>query len=149
MQRQGRNGVQYGLDQHGIKNLMSVGWNLTTPALYEEIVRRREGLIAEDGPVVVRTGKYTGRSPKDKFIVREPGERGEYLVGQMSISRWSRSNSSRSRSRMLSYLRGQELYRAGLLRGRGPALPPQCPRHHRAGMARAFHAQPAHPCRTR
>src|SRR5260370_442527 len=70
MQRQGRNSVPYGLEHHGIKNTLSVGWNLATPALYEEIVRRREGMIAHDGPVVVRTGKYTGRSPKDKFIAR-------------------------------------------------------------------------------
>jgi hypothetical protein len=35
MQRDGKNGAQHGLGQHGIRNVMSVGWNLTTPALYE------------------------------------------------------------------------------------------------------------------
>jgi phosphoenolpyruvate carboxykinase (ATP) len=47
--------------------------NLTTPALYEEALVNREGIVAEGGPLVVETGKYTGRSPKDKFVVREPG----------------------------------------------------------------------------
>ncbi|MCJ7752639.1 MAG: phosphoenolpyruvate carboxykinase (ATP), partial [Armatimonadetes bacterium] len=49
-----------------------VYWTLNTPALYERIVRRREGLVAHLGPVVVRTGDHTGRSPNDKLIVREP-----------------------------------------------------------------------------
>ncbi len=60
------------LEQIGLRNIGNVYWNLTTPALYEEIVRRREGLISHLGPLVVRTGHHTGRSPNDKFIVREP-----------------------------------------------------------------------------
>ena len=47
--------------------------NLSTPELYEAAIRHGEGLVAADGPLVVRTGKHTGRSPEDKFIVREPG----------------------------------------------------------------------------
>jgi len=45
--------------------------NLPTPVLYEHVVRRGEGLIAHLGPLVVNTGKYTGRSPNDKFLVRD------------------------------------------------------------------------------
>lgn len=60
-----------GLVQLGITNVAGIYRNLSTPALYEETVRRREGLIAHLGPIVVKTGHYTGRSPKDKFIVKE------------------------------------------------------------------------------
>jgi phosphoenolpyruvate carboxykinase (ATP) len=49
-----------------------VRWNLPAPALYEEAVRRGEGIIAADGPLVCRTGNHTGRSPNDKFVVRDP-----------------------------------------------------------------------------
>src|SRR5205814_2661435 len=49
-----------------------VRWNLTAAALYEEVVRRHEGVIAAEGPLVCRTGLHTGRSPNDKFVVREP-----------------------------------------------------------------------------
>jgi phosphoenolpyruvate carboxykinase (ATP) len=61
-----------GLEAHGIRNVAAVHWHLPTSALYEKIVSRGEGLIAHLGPIVVRTGVYTGRSPRDKFIVEEP-----------------------------------------------------------------------------
>jgi phosphoenolpyruvate carboxykinase (ATP) len=47
-------------------------WNLSNASLYEEAVRRQEGHIAASGPLVCRTGHHTGRSPGDKFVVREP-----------------------------------------------------------------------------
>jgi phosphoenolpyruvate carboxykinase (ATP) len=49
-----------------------IHWNLGPAALYEEALRRQEGVLAADGPVVCRTGQHTGRSPNDKFVVREP-----------------------------------------------------------------------------
>jgi len=66
-----KNIVQFTLDEYDITNLGNVYRNLPTPALCEEIIRRREGLAAHLGPVVVRTGHHTGRSPEDKFIVKE------------------------------------------------------------------------------
>jgi len=57
------------LSEINLTNLGHVYWNPTTPMLYEEIIRRREGYVAHLGPIVVRTGHYTGRSPDDRFIV--------------------------------------------------------------------------------
>ena len=59
------------LEREGIQ-AARVWWNLSPAPLYEEAVRRREGLIAATGPLVCRTGPHTGRSPDDKFIVKEP-----------------------------------------------------------------------------
>jgi phosphoenolpyruvate carboxykinase (ATP) len=59
------------LDREGIQT-DRVRWNLTTAALYEEAVRRDEAVIAAEGPLACRTGQHTGRSPNDKFTVREP-----------------------------------------------------------------------------
>ena len=56
--------------------------NLSVAELYEDAVRAGEGMIAAEGPLVVRTGQHTGRSPQDKFIVREPSSRREDLVGR-------------------------------------------------------------------
>lgn len=59
----------YDLDNQGLRNLNMIYWTLPTPALIERIVTRREGTLAHEGAVVVRTGTHTGRAPNDKFIV--------------------------------------------------------------------------------
>jgi phosphoenolpyruvate carboxykinase (ATP) len=75
---------QSGLDAYGILNPAGVFWNLTVPELYEEAIRRREGLLAEDGQLVCRTGPHTGRSPNDKFIVREPSSEAHVWWGPVN-----------------------------------------------------------------
>ncbi len=62
---------RYDLHHQGIDTPAALHWNLGTPELVEQAVRREEGLLAKDGPLVVETGKHTGRSAKDKFIVRD------------------------------------------------------------------------------
>ena len=62
----------YGLANHGLTNLHQVYWNLPTEALYEEVIFRGEARLTRQGPLVVHTGKHTGRSANDKFVVREP-----------------------------------------------------------------------------
>ncbi|HSS92662.1 MAG TPA: phosphoenolpyruvate carboxykinase (ATP) [Candidatus Dormibacteraeota bacterium] len=49
--------------------------NLSPAALYEHAIRRDEGVIVSTGALTAETGKHTGRSPKDKFFVREPTSR--------------------------------------------------------------------------
>src|ERR1700761_564770 len=61
----------FGLEAHGFRNLKAVNLNLSAPALYEEAVRRGEGHVAKNGPLVVLTGQHTGRSASDKYTVRD------------------------------------------------------------------------------
>ena len=61
---------------HNIVGGGRIVWNPSTPLLYEHAVARGEARISEGGPLVVDTGRHTGRSPKDKFVVREPGSEG-------------------------------------------------------------------------
>jgi phosphoenolpyruvate carboxykinase (ATP) len=61
----------FGLSEQGITTSADVQWNLLTAPLVEEALRNGEGKLAKDGPLVVATGKHTGRSAKDKFIVRD------------------------------------------------------------------------------
>ena len=61
----------HGLEAQGIRTGAKLHWNLTTAPLVETAIERHEGLLAKDGPLVVKTGKHTGRSAQDKFIVRD------------------------------------------------------------------------------
>jgi len=62
---------QRGLDAQGIVTGAEILWNLTTAPLVEHAVRRGEGELTKDGALLVDTGKFTGRSVKDKFVVRD------------------------------------------------------------------------------
>ena len=61
----------FSIEDQGIDGTANQYWNLNTPQLYEEAIQRGEGKIAKDGPLVVKTGKHTGRSANDKFTVRD------------------------------------------------------------------------------
>jgi phosphoenolpyruvate carboxykinase (ATP) len=61
------------LAEHGIAVRGRIYWHPTTSQLYSHALLRGEAQLAEGGALVVDTGKHTGRSPKDKFLVREPG----------------------------------------------------------------------------
>ena len=57
----------------GVHAGCAVHANFTAPALTEAAISRREGHLSADGALMVRTGVHTGRSPRDKFVVDEPG----------------------------------------------------------------------------
>jgi phosphoenolpyruvate carboxykinase (ATP) len=61
-----------GLDYLGLEKNDNAVWNLTPSELYEEIIKNEEGILTDDYAIRVLTGQYTGRSPKDKFIVDQP-----------------------------------------------------------------------------
>jgi len=58
--------------------------NLSTAALYEEAVRRKEAVIAAEGPLACYTGQHTGRSPNDKFVVRDPSVERDVVWGPVN-----------------------------------------------------------------
>ncbi len=59
-----------------------IEWNLGAAALYEEAVRRGEGMVSEAGPLVCLTGAHTGRSPNDKFLVKESSSQDDVWWGK-------------------------------------------------------------------
>jgi phosphoenolpyruvate carboxykinase (ATP) len=97
------------LDAHGLTNLKDVYWNLTTPALYEEALKRNEGIMAHLGPLVVRTGQFTGRSPKDKFIVDEPSSHDYIWWGKVNRP-FNPENFDELHRRMASYLQSKDVF---------------------------------------
>jgi phosphoenolpyruvate carboxykinase (ATP) len=73
MQNAGVRPSRYELSKHGLQKVQTAFWNLGTAQLIEKAIERHEGMLATGGAFVVRTGQFTGRSPKDKYIVRESG----------------------------------------------------------------------------
>src|SRR3546814_13219285 len=59
----------HGLEKQGFATGAAIHWNLTAAPLIELAVKRGEGLLSKEGPLVVETGKHTGRSANDKFNV--------------------------------------------------------------------------------
>jgi len=93
----------------GIRNLGHIHHNLSTPALYEEAIRRHEGWISHLGPLAVRTGQYTGRSADDKFVVREPSSEGRIWWGKHNRP-VDPEQFERLKARLQAYLQGRDVY---------------------------------------
>ena len=72
------------LSGHGIEATGRILRNPTTALLYSHALARGDGRLAEGGPLAVDTGKHTGRSPKDKFVVREPSSEGRIWWGDVN-----------------------------------------------------------------
>ncbi len=76
--------TETGLERHGLAPTGDVLRNPTTAQLYTDALKRDDGKLAEGGPLVVDTGRFTGRSPDDKFVVREPGSEGRIWWGEIN-----------------------------------------------------------------
>jgi phosphoenolpyruvate carboxykinase (ATP) len=100
---------RYDLDKHGLRNLNMAYWTLTTPALIERIVTRREGVLAHEGGLVVRTGSHTGRAANDKFIVRNPESEGKIWWGKINRP-LDPASFERLRIRMTAYFQGRDVF---------------------------------------
>ena len=101
--------ADYGIKNHGLKNLNQVYWNLPPESLYEEIVFRGEGQITQHGPVVVTSGKHTARAANDKFVVREPTTEEQIWWGEYNRP-YSSDKFSELISRLQGYVQGRDLF---------------------------------------
>ena len=93
--------------------------NLSTAELYEHATRNGEGLISAHGSLVVRTGKHTGRSPQDKFVVREPSSRAKVWWGKVNQP-ISEPEYDRLRARLMRYIADRPVYSQDLYIGAHP-----------------------------
>ena len=81
-----RNGA-FGADKFGLKNLKALFWNFGAPQLYEHALRNNEAMVNADGALCAETGEFTGRSPKDKFTVRDAlTDKTMWWAGNQSIT---------------------------------------------------------------
>ncbi len=73
------------LDSVGIKNYKTAYWNLTPEELIEHSIRKGMGQLADSGALVIYTGEFTGRSPDDRFIVKDSLTASKVHWGKVNI----------------------------------------------------------------
>ena len=99
----------YGLEKSGIINTKAIYRNLSPAELTEHALRRGEGKLSNTGALVVKTGKYTGRSAKDKFIVDTPAVHDEIAWGKVNRP-IEESKFNALKAKIISYLQGKEVF---------------------------------------
>jgi len=107
------------LDHQGITGLGAVYYNLIEPALVEHVLKRGEGELGRGGTVMVATGKHTGRSPKDKYVVRTPMT--EPHVWWDTNAPMEPADFEQLKADMLAYMQGGDYFVQDLFAGADPA----------------------------
>jgi len=92
-----------------LRNVNKIFKNLPPACLIEEAVKRQEGLIGNSGPFVVKTGTRTGRSPEDKFIVKEKSSEEKIWWGKENRPIDS-SKFDKIYRKLLAYLEGKDVF---------------------------------------
>ena len=109
-----------GLEGHGLDPEGHVYWNPTTSLLYTHALAREEARLAQGGPLVVDTGRHTGRSAKDKFFVREPASEDRIAWGDVNQP-LSEERFEGLREKVVEHLNERDLYVVDAFAGADPA----------------------------
>src|SRR2546428_3955616 len=107
------------LEAAGLAPQHAVHWNLSPAALYEHAVRRGEGVITEGGAFCAVTSPHTGRSPNDKFVVREASSHADIWWGRVNQP-FEEAQFDRLRADVARHLNDQELCVRDLFAGADP-----------------------------
>ncbi len=110
---------RHGLDNHGLRNPGTVFWNLIPAELVEHAIRRGEGTIVEGGPFNAVTSPHTGRSPNDKFVVRDENTEADVWWGKVNQP-ISPEHYAALREDVVAHLEGQDLFVRDMWGGADP-----------------------------
>lgn len=97
------------LSELGLGNVNVAYWNLHPAELVEETILSGEGVLTDTGALAIDTGEFTGRSPKDKFVVYDDKTKDSVWWGDVN-NRFESENFDRLHNRMLAYFSGKDIY---------------------------------------
>ncbi len=109
MNEYGLKNPNFSVAELGLKNVSAAYWNLTVAELVEEVVIRGEGELTDFGALAVDTGEFTGRSPKDKFIVADKETENSVWWGDINI-KFDPDKFDALYNRVTAYFSGKEVY---------------------------------------
>ncbi|ETX30879.1 phosphoenolpyruvate carboxykinase [Roseivivax isoporae] len=115
----GRVNPQFRLEDQGIEGLGNVYYNLLEPALIEKALMRGEGRLGRGGAFLVTTGAFTGRSPKDKHVVRTPSV--EDTIWWDNNAAMSPEGFDALHADMIEHMKGRDYFVQDLVGGADPA----------------------------
>ena len=97
------------LESIGLGNVAAAHWNLSPEKLTEETVKRDQGTVSSTGALAVDTGEFTGRSPKDRFVVEDDITRDSVWWGKVNI-KFSEENFDALYNKVTNYLEGKDIF---------------------------------------
>src|SRR4051794_3371342 len=109
MKNEGPAVSSFGVDKQGITDAGTVYWNLPPARLVELAVQRGEAYLAAEGPLVCETGQHTGRSPNDKFVVKDPATDDDIWWGDVNRP-FEREKFEALLARAREYMKGRDLF---------------------------------------
>lgn len=109
MNEYGRKAENASISTLGLSNVAAAYWNLTPAQLVEDTILREEGALADNGALAIDTGEFTGRSPKDRFIVEDDITRDAVWWGDINI-KFDADKFDALYNRLTAYLAGKEVY---------------------------------------
>ncbi|WP_027004054.1 phosphoenolpyruvate carboxykinase (ATP) [Hugenholtzia roseola] len=119
MQEQGVKSALSGIAELGITEAAKVYWNLSAAELIERAVRSEGATLTDTGALMCDTGKFTGRSPKDRFIVRDAKTENTVWWGDINIA-FSPEKFDALYEKMIQSLKGRELFVRDAFAGADP-----------------------------
>ncbi|GAB4240012.1 MAG: phosphoenolpyruvate carboxykinase (ATP) [Ekhidna sp.] len=108
MQEYGVKSTKSDLSDLGIK-VKEAHWNLSQAELIEETIKSGEGVLTSTGALMCDTGKFTGRSPKDRFIVKDAKTKDSVWWGNINIP-FSEENFDKLYNKMLKFIEDKKVY---------------------------------------
>lgn len=109
MNEYGFRAAEASVAQFGLKDVEAAYWNLNPSELVEECIIRGEGVLSDMGALAIDTGEFTGRSPKDKFVVYDENTKDSVWWGDVN-NRFEADKFDTLHNRMLAYLGGKEVW---------------------------------------
>ncbi|CAN5400716.1 phosphoenolpyruvate carboxykinase (ATP) [soil metagenome] len=109
MQHVGIQNEKSGLEAVGLKNIKTAYWNLSPAELTQHSLDQNEGVLADSGALVIDTGKFTGRSPKDKYCVKDSTTENSVNWGEVNIP-VNTETFDKLQAKIADYLEGKNIY---------------------------------------
>ena len=119
-QSSGNTAMEQNLRKLGLNSLGTVHANLTRAPLYEQAMRRKEIQISEDGAMIAITGQHTGRSPNDKYVVRDASNADQIAWGNINQP-YEPAAFDALKVHVTEWLKGREVFVQDLYAGADPA----------------------------